>query len=600
MKRQNKIDDLFKRKKRSSPEPDENATSSVQADDNQLQVESDSNVPINSVVVVADSKKATTHIPDCNNKPYHPDSSFKFPTTIVRNQKRSCQRQWFKNYPWLDYCIDKDSVTCFVCKRHNVKGNLSAERCKEDAFIEIGFKSWKKALERFEKHQTSNCHRAAAAHEVVIPHCGDVVEMINENTNANRALSRRCFITILESLQYLARQGIPLRGHGDDSDSNFIQLLLSRCKSMPELKNWLDKKQGKFVTHDVQNEILQLMSNSVLRNLLETIRGNVYSIMCDEYTDISNKELLTFCIRWVDESLDVYEKFLGFYEIPDIKSATIVAVIKDILARYRLSLDALRGQCYDGASNMLGKSSGVAVQLQAIQPRAPYTHCHAHSLSLSVKDVTKSITILRDTMGTAGEIIILIKFSPKRENLLGKLKDQIESDSESVEKADSISKLSETRWTVRANCFKRILDNYDPLMAVWEHCLQNGQMSTDVKSRIIGVMKQMKTFDFFFGLNIGHRLFSHTDNLSKTLQAERMSANDSKKVAELVVSVLENMRNEESFNLIFDAIETKAKNHAFVEEAVLARKRKTPNYSILEFIEGHQSNERPHHPGTPQ
>ena len=116
----------------------------------------------------------------------------------------------------------------------------------------------------------------------------------------------------------------------------------------------------------------------------------------------------------------MYEKFLGFYEIPDIKSATIVAVIKDILARYRLSLDALRGQCYDGESNMLGKSSGVAVQLQAIQPRAPYTHCHAHSLSLSVKDVTKSITILRDTMGTAGEIIILIKFSPKRENLLGK------------------------------------------------------------------------------------------------------------------------------------------------------------------------------------
>ena len=61
MKRQNKIDDLFKRKKRSSPEPDENATSSVQADDNQLQVESDSNVPINSVAVVADSKKATTN-----------------------------------------------------------------------------------------------------------------------------------------------------------------------------------------------------------------------------------------------------------------------------------------------------------------------------------------------------------------------------------------------------------------------------------------------------------------------------------------------------------------------------------------------------------
>ena len=32
---------------------------------------------------------------------------------------------------------------------------------------------------------------------------------------------------------------------------------------------------------------------------------------------------------------------------------------------------------------------------------------------------------------------------------------------------------------------------------------------------------QMEKFDFFFGLNIGHRLYSHTNNLSKTLQAKK-------------------------------------------------------------------------------
>ena len=58
-------------------------------------------------------------------------------------------------------------------------------------------------------------------------------------------------------------------------------------------------------------------------------------------------------------------------------------------------------------------------------------------------------------------------------------------------------------------------------MALWKFCLENDNIATEVKSRIVGVKKQMEKFDFFFGLSIAHRLCSHTDNLSKTLQAEK-------------------------------------------------------------------------------
>ena len=94
---------------------------------------------------------------------------------------------------------------------------------------------------------------------------------------------------------------------------------------------------------------------------------------------------------------------------------------------------------------MLRKTSGVAVELQKLQPKANYTHCHVHSLSISIKDATKKVKILGDTMRTAREIIVLINYSPKRENLLGKIKEQIECNKEVEIKANSISKLSETR-----------------------------------------------------------------------------------------------------------------------------------------------------------
>ena len=128
-------------------------------------------------------------------------------------------------------------------------------------------------------------------------------------------------------------------------------------------------------------------------------------------------------------------------------------------------------------------------------------------------------------MGTAGELIILIKYSPKWKKLLGDIKGQVEFEDKNIDpNADSISKLSETRWTVRSGYFKRILDNYNDLMAVWKHCIDNEKMATELRSRIIRVKKQMETFEFFFGLKLGHRLSSHTDKLSKALQAERMSA----------------------------------------------------------------------------
>ena len=45
--------------------------------------------------------------------------------------------------------------------------------------------------------------------------------------------------------------------------------------------------------------------------------------------------------RWIDEEIKVHEDFIGYYELPDIKSDTIVTCIKDSLIRMQLSLKDL-------------------------------------------------------------------------------------------------------------------------------------------------------------------------------------------------------------------------------------------------------------------
>ena len=163
--------------------------------------------------------------------------------------------------------------------------------------------------------------------------------------------NRICFIKVIECLQYLARQGQALQGDTDDK-SNFIQLLKLhvRGKDQPLLLKWLVRKEDRYTSHDIQNEIIAIMVNHVICDLVSEIRGGFFSIICNEYTDMSNKEQLTICIQWVDKELKAHKDFLRFYNVPDIGAETIVSAIKDVLLKLQLSLVNCLGQCYDGAT----------------------------------------------------------------------------------------------------------------------------------------------------------------------------------------------------------------------------------------------------------
>ena len=120
-------------------------------------------------------------------------------------------------------------------------------------------------------------------------------------------------------------------------------------------------------------------------------------------------------MRWVDDTFDVYEEFVGLYKVQSISSNSLVAVIKDELFRMNLTLNKVRGQCYDDAANMAGSRSGVAKQLRNEEPRAFFTHCYGHALNLACGDAIKHCKILRDALDTTHEITRLIKLSPRRE-----------------------------------------------------------------------------------------------------------------------------------------------------------------------------------------
>ena len=150
--------------------------------------------------------------------------------------------------------------------------------------------------------------------------------------------------------------------------------------------------------------------------------------MCDECTDISNKEQSVTCTRYITNSdLEVHKDFIGLYMIDVMCAGTIIHFIKDALVQMNLRLNKCRGQCYDGASNVSGPRSGVAKQLLDEEPCALHLHCHGHALNLAAGDAIKNCKVTKDTLDATFEVSKLVKFSPKRTAQLEKLRNELAS-----------------------------------------------------------------------------------------------------------------------------------------------------------------------------
>ena len=507
------------------------------------------------------------------DKPYQPEQNYCYPKRLFDKRQRAFQSTWFLSYNWLHYRPNDYTVICYICANQELHGNLNLVPNRDFAFISTGFCNWKKAKGLLESHMKSNCHKTALTYENTIPLCKDVGVMMNEEIERNREIERKYFRKLMETVQELRRQGIPFQG--DEGNDNFSRMLLLRGKDDPEVaKRVLDKTNTKLkkYTHDqYQNELIDIMAQHVLRLKLTDIhQSHFFGIMADEYTDVSNKQQVSICLRWVErKELRVYEDFVGFYEVHNIGSATIVNAITDALTRLNLPISKCRGQAYDGASNMMGKKSGVATRIKELEPKALDTHCHCHSLNLSVKSTTEQCKLLKDTLDTIREICILVKYSPKREKLLGNIQENIEGEQQP---RTTLDKLCPTRWTVRAACYNKLIILYNSVFKLWDQCIETGKLDRELKSRIGGCQAEMKTFSFFFGLHLGYRLYAITDNLSKALQESKMSAISGQRLARATLATIESMRSDESFDMFYELVIKKAESHKMVEEPKTGRK----------------------------
>ena len=508
--------------------------------------------------------------------PYQPTESSKL-QLLQRKQGKRIRRfspTWYTTYSWLTVCTTRAKAFCVYCRYCSAKGLLHLAKKGEDAFIDIGFDNWKKAHEKFVQHLQSDLHKEAVL-KIELSQQEDVYSLLNSQAMADQKVRQQMLLMQLSSLKYLLRQGLAIRGH-QEIEGNLLQLLSLRSSDCSQLNAWI--KERKYLSPQIVNEQISLMGLNVLRRLLAEIhKAHWFSLIVDEASDVSNKEQMVVCIRWIDEEFCIHEDPVELIHLPKTDAETLSSALKDCLIRFSLPISQCRGQAYDGASSMSGHLSGLAARITNDVPTAIFVHCFAHCTNLCLQTVGRQCVPVRDALDLAMEISQLILYSPKRSSLFSTLQSQMSPGSK------TLKPLCPIRWTVRTAAISAILSNYTVLCTALEEI--NAHTHDDYGRKAGGFLALMENFSTFFSLKLSHLVFSGTEQLSLTLQGKDTTIQEGTMAAELAIQYLGRLRSDVSFEQFYTKVVQDSKD--ITSPPVLPRYRQPPRRPGSEGAVGH-------------
>ncbi|XP_071723991.1 uncharacterized protein [Rutidosis leptorrhynchoides] len=223
-----------------------------------------------------------------------------------KKHRRSFQAKWYKEFPtWLEYSPTKDAKNWKEAfPTHIGKDHTSRHRIAESKLSDLMNQS-AHLRRRYEKH---------ASHK-------------DEETRIRvKAAVHAALLNLLST-------------YNEDVSTSIANAPQNAIYNSPT----------------IQKQILHTMSRRVKEVIREEIGDAKYCILVDEARDEFKKEQMSIILRFVDKNGYVQERFFGLVHVKDTAASTLRDEILFVLSQHNLDVQNIRGQGYDGASNMRGE-----------------------------------------------------------------------------------------------------------------------------------------------------------------------------------------------------------------------------------------------------
>nr|KAJ0219001.1 hypothetical protein LSAT_V11C300155530 [Lactuca sativa] len=444
----------------------------------------------------------------------------KFPPRDFGGKPRRFIQSWFDdNKYWLEY---RCCICCYLFKSSipNQGGSYH--------FVKSGFKAWnrKSGIDK---------HKEGTPHTIVVQKCQSLMNQIQSMTSAfekqTTLQEKEYFIRLnasIDCVRFLLLQGLAFRCHNEKEDSdnkgNFLELLqwlADRCDVVDRVVLKNAPKNAQMKCGEIQKDIVQACSDVILNVIMGELGNDFFAILVDESRDVSCKEQMALVLKG-----EVVERFVGLRNVNDTSALSLKATIYDMLSKRNLSPSRIRGQGYDGASNMSGAFNGLKTLIMNETKSAHFVHCFAHQLQLVLVFVAKNHTTVNDSFDVVSRLLNIIGSSYKRRaKLRKKQEDKVmealaEGELESgtgLNQEVGIKRSSDTRWGSHFASLLNIQTIYASICDVLED-LGEFDSDRDRRAEAIRILKWLKSFDFVFCLHLMIDILGVTDHLNTLLQ----------------------------------------------------------------------------------
>ncbi|XP_052619650.1 uncharacterized protein LOC111918703 [Lactuca sativa] len=455
----------------------------------------------------------------------------KFPKKIGDRFRRFVP-SWFDDFDWLEYSVKKDSAYCLYCY---LCGDLMGQKGWRDAFVSQGFDTWNKK-DAFRTHVggiDSFHNKAKEKCEFLMREKQAINVVFRRQTEAeDHKYKARLRVSIIV-VRLLLKTGLPFRGHDESVNSENRGLYIEVLKAIREtsediFNNTLENapKNNQLISPKIQKELVQCFAQEVLLSIREEIGQDVFALLVDESSDVSKKEQMTIVLRYVDTLGFVKERFIGLVHVKDTSSLTLKNAINEVLTSNKLSFSQIRGQGYDGASNMRGEFNVVVAVAKK------------HD---GVSDFFEQISLMVNVVCASCKRKDLPREQARERMQKGLCSGELET-GRGLNQETTLVRAGETRWGSHFNTLTSLMKLFADVLVVLDFVKEEGGSLAN-RQQASGILAYFKSYEFMFYLHMMYDILHLTGTLSKQLQRKDLDILEAASMVRGTMEALQSFRN---------------------------------------------------------
>jgi hypothetical protein len=451
---------------------------------------------------------------------------------------------------WLLYSPSTGRVFCFVCRlfKHNSQSSL----------VKDGFDAWDH-INRLSDHEQSSDHRQALAqYSIRVANKETLDRVLVDEMEKEKNYWREVLKRVVSTVKFLAGRGLAFRGSdekfGSPNNGNFLGCLELLAEYDPFLTAHIERYgnagrgTASYISSATCDEFIGMMSSHVMKTILDELKNaKHFAFSVDSTPDITHVDQLTLTVRYVSTNGVPVERFLKFIPISSHTGESLYNVIKTTFEELEIPLADCIGQTYDNASNMSGIYSGLQARVLQDNPRAPFIPCMAHSLNLSGNAAVESCVQSVTFFGVVQKLYVFLSSSTSRWHVLTEKLTTAEG-SCTVPK-----RLSDTRWSARADALNSLISNYHVYVAVLQQIAADPLQNKVTQAEAQSITKALAKLETGFLIAFWSCILTRTNMTSKLLQSEKADLGSSVSLLQSLSEFVGKLREKNKFDELVEA-----------------------------------------------